>query len=446
MTRGSRSSLYVLLFGTLFASAQPSLAQPSLQINAQQSPGAAGVDRQQVGKRYTFICPASDGRDARVYGTDVYTENSQICPAAIHAGVLQPGTAGVVSIILGSGSQSFEGTERNGVTSLSYGPAGYSYTFAADEAPATVTWRTTWNWNERQVVDVEAPIVVECPAGKPDGVIYGDDVYTLSSPICVAAVHAGAISAEQGGVVAVMMASASSDASGGERFGITSRRRSATAQGFRVAAATPPAESTVTTPEGASPTATTIPGSLIVPQEVSPPDGVTLSAVAPSATSSGARVRDRPVPTIVVQNPASVTASVTGIAVTLTWSPVQGASWYGIAGYSQDLWRNVAAPTTSVKYYLPFGQYTFAVGGYFEPGTLSTPAGDWPRVTASVVRPQTPQQIAEYNASVQQALIESNAETIAAIAADKSYMTDAVLRMLNARQAALEAVNSLNTR
>ena len=437
MTKESRWHLYVLLGVGLFVAARPSLAQPSLQINAQQSPGGAGVDRQQIGARFTFICPASDGKDATVYGTDVYTDNSPICPAAIHAGVLRSGSTGVVSIVLGSGSESFEGTERNGVTTRSYGRWGYSYTFARDDAPATVTWRTTWNWNERQVVDVATPIAVECPAaGKPDAVIYGDGIYTLDSAICVAAVHAGAISAEQGGVVSVTMASASSDDSGGERFGIVSRRRSATAQGFQVAATTQLSASTLTTAGGSADARSDVPesaatttgssGSLVIPPEPAPPDGVTLSTVAPSTASSGERVRERPAAVNFVRNTSSVMASVNGIAVTVTWSPVLGASWYGVAGQTQNLWREVVAPVTSVKYYLGFGEYTFAVGSYFEPGTLSTPAGGWPTVTATVVRPQTPQQIAQYNASVQQALLEEQSETIAAILTQRIRTTSVI--------------------
>jgi hypothetical protein len=41
-----------------------------------------------VGQRFSFVCPPSDGGPAYVFGTDVYTDNSPICKAAIHAGAL----------------------------------------------------------------------------------------------------------------------------------------------------------------------------------------------------------------------------------------------------------------------------------------------------------------------------------------------------------------------
>jgi hypothetical protein len=230
--------LCALMAGAVLLASQPSLAQSSMQINANQSLGSVGVFRDEVGRRVSFVCPAGDGKTlGTIYGTDVYVESSPICPAAIHAGALKAGQAGVVTIVLGTGAESFTGSERNGVASRSYGRHGYSYSFTRDSGPGTINWRTAWNWNERPTVDLMEPIDVACPAGgKPDGVIYGTDVYTLDSAICVAAVHAGAITVERGGVVTVTRAPALREDPGVERFGIVSRRRGATA-GFSVKAA-----------------------------------------------------------------------------------------------------------------------------------------------------------------------------------------------------------------
>jgi hypothetical protein len=62
-----------------------------------------------------------------VYGTDVYTTDSTLAMAAVHAGVLKAGEMGVVRVtVLGPGG-AFTGTTRNGVTSNAFGfyPGSY---------------------------------------------------------------------------------------------------------------------------------------------------------------------------------------------------------------------------------------------------------------------------------------------------------------------------------
>jgi hypothetical protein len=52
-----------------------------------------------------------------VYGTDVYTSDSPLATAAVHAGVLQPGETGVVRVWVVPVLPSYRGTSRNGVVS-----------------------------------------------------------------------------------------------------------------------------------------------------------------------------------------------------------------------------------------------------------------------------------------------------------------------------------------
>jgi hypothetical protein len=67
--------------------------------------------------------------DDSVWGTDVYTDDSIIATAAVHAGVIGIGEAGTVTIRLLPGRESYEGTTRNGVTTRSYGSWNGSYEF-----------------------------------------------------------------------------------------------------------------------------------------------------------------------------------------------------------------------------------------------------------------------------------------------------------------------------
>jgi hypothetical protein len=52
-----------------------------------------------------------------LWGTDVYTSDSNLGTAAVHAGLLRPGEAGVVKVTIVKPVHPFPGSTRNGVTS-----------------------------------------------------------------------------------------------------------------------------------------------------------------------------------------------------------------------------------------------------------------------------------------------------------------------------------------
>ena len=197
----------------------------------------AGAFRAQAGQALSFVCPASDGSKAKLYGTDIYTDDSPICAAAIHAGVLKAGRAGAVTILIGNGAKSFKGSDRNGIASHEYGSWGYSYSFVRDGEPGRIGWSTVWNGIPE---DYTAPIAVNCPPeGDVSRAIWGTDVYTRDSAICVAAVHAGAITPAKGGLITVRRAPAPREYPGTQRYRITSQRWGSSTDAFTVAAAAP---------------------------------------------------------------------------------------------------------------------------------------------------------------------------------------------------------------
>ena len=51
-----------------------------------------------------------------VWGTNIYTDNSNIVSAAVHAGVIQNGENKTVSIETMPGQSSYQGTTRNGIS------------------------------------------------------------------------------------------------------------------------------------------------------------------------------------------------------------------------------------------------------------------------------------------------------------------------------------------
>jgi hypothetical protein len=56
-----------------------------------------------------------------VWGTDVYTADSLLATAAVHAGVLRVGETALVKVTILAGEGSYEGSERNGVTTQNFG-------------------------------------------------------------------------------------------------------------------------------------------------------------------------------------------------------------------------------------------------------------------------------------------------------------------------------------
>jgi hypothetical protein len=156
-----------------------------------------------------------------IWGTDVYLDESPICTAAVHAGVLTAGTSGQVTIVMGAGTQSFQGTQRNGVTSLSYGPWDSTYSFIKNNEPGQIDWSTTY---DHVPDDFHFPITVVCPPkGNTDTYVWGTDVYSGSSGICAAAVHAGAITLDAGGRVTVTLLPGQDAFVGSVRNGISTQ-------------------------------------------------------------------------------------------------------------------------------------------------------------------------------------------------------------------------------
>jgi tetratricopeptide (TPR) repeat protein len=78
--------------------------------------------------RITYVCPPN-GSLATVWGSDLYTDDSSVCNAAVHAGLITFGSGGRVTIEIRAGASSYQGTTRNGITTNSYGSWGGSYVF-----------------------------------------------------------------------------------------------------------------------------------------------------------------------------------------------------------------------------------------------------------------------------------------------------------------------------
>ena len=89
---------------------------------------SASTFKTDTGLKYTFDCPAG-GPAGTVWGSDVYTADSSICTAAVHAGKITLDKGGQVTIEITTGRATYGATTRNGITSLNYGQYPHSFVF-----------------------------------------------------------------------------------------------------------------------------------------------------------------------------------------------------------------------------------------------------------------------------------------------------------------------------
>jgi LCCL domain len=71
------------------------------------------------GSSFDYVCPPN-GQFGLIWGSDIYTDDSSVCTAGVHKGVIARVTGGRVTIIIRPGLASYEGTTRNGVTTESF--------------------------------------------------------------------------------------------------------------------------------------------------------------------------------------------------------------------------------------------------------------------------------------------------------------------------------------
>ncbi|MBK8136136.1 MAG: hypothetical protein IPK52_09880 [Chloroflexi bacterium] len=85
---------------------------------------------------FIAICPAGGvGNEAPVWGTEVYTNDSSVCLAAAHSGVITLADGGAILVTMLPGQDSYVGSSANGVTTSDYGTWGDSFSVEAFELP-----------------------------------------------------------------------------------------------------------------------------------------------------------------------------------------------------------------------------------------------------------------------------------------------------------------------
>ena len=196
----------------------------------------------EIGGTFAVRCPAGP-REATIWGTGTYTSDSAICVAATHAGALAGTDAGTVVVEVAAGLSAYEGTIRHGIASNSYPAWSLSFRFPeapedAEPAPGeTVFFDQTGDWVTPPNRIPATPGVIyrfQCPpAAGRTGNVWGTDVYTDDSSICEAAVHAGLIRRDEGGMVHYERLGAQPSFQGSVRNGVSSSSYPAWPGSFR---------------------------------------------------------------------------------------------------------------------------------------------------------------------------------------------------------------------
>jgi hypothetical protein len=177
-----------------------------------------------------LTCPASCQKDVDVYGTDVYTSDTPVCAAAMHAGVMSA-RGGEVTVVVEPGRPAYRGSKRNGVTSSDWGKDDLSLRFegprvvqAAPEVRAPVVVDAGCTFEGNQIHGEPGSVHrVSCPPGcKENSWAYGTETYSGNSRICLAAIHAGLSSEDGGGEFTLILGDKRPAFRGSKRNGVES--------------------------------------------------------------------------------------------------------------------------------------------------------------------------------------------------------------------------------
>ena len=97
----------------------------------------------ELGSVFRYLCPPNGDPWSPTYGTDIYSADSPICIAAVHAGQITLAEGGTVLIVMRAGQDSYAGSTRNGVETYGWGAYTASYQFVS-ATPALDLYKGAW--------------------------------------------------------------------------------------------------------------------------------------------------------------------------------------------------------------------------------------------------------------------------------------------------------------
>lgn len=198
--------------------------------------------RSHIGERFTFTIPPN-GTGKGCWGTDIYTDDSSIGTAAVHAGLITFERGGTVTVEIRPGLRlpGYVGSTRNGVECRRWDGAPTSFVFVSGGAsdvtgaasaasgripsapPEGVPFPGYLPYASRNQVGKRFTYQCRPHEGYIQGAnLYGTDVYTDDTGVCAAAAHSGLITFDSGGTVTIEIRPGQASYRGSTRYGVTS--------------------------------------------------------------------------------------------------------------------------------------------------------------------------------------------------------------------------------
>lgn len=109
----------------------PGTMGPSLPLTCADTAQGEALGELAEGARATVTCPANCSAAVSVWGTDVYTDDSNVCAAAAHAGAIDLARGGPFEIAILGGRDGYEASTRHGVATRAWGRWSRSFAIAA---------------------------------------------------------------------------------------------------------------------------------------------------------------------------------------------------------------------------------------------------------------------------------------------------------------------------
>lgn len=200
------------------ATAPAAAAAPAL--TPAQDPGNLTSYRDKVGQAFLFTITGTT--NGTVYGDGVYTDDSELATAAVHAGIVSPGETKDVQVQILPGQQSYKGDLNFGVSSNSYGAWDGSYKFLdtpmseADMVFPDPGNLTGYRGKVGKILQFKI-------TGSTTESIWGDGIYTDDSDLDTAAVQAGLVKDGDDATVAVKILPGQGKYIGKSRNGVDSQ-------------------------------------------------------------------------------------------------------------------------------------------------------------------------------------------------------------------------------
>jgi hypothetical protein len=202
--RTKRVLIIVLIIMVLFCNAANSQG-----ISIMSDPGNLTSLRNNNGTTYSIKVTGT--AEGSVWGgaDGIYTDDSRLGKAAVHAGLLRIGQEGVIVVKILPGQPAYTASTNNGITTTSYGAYSGSFKFESGSTikPILTTPSnfindpgnlTSFRNNNGTTYSIKV-------TGTAEGSVWGgaDGIYTDDSRLGKAAVHAGLLNIGQEGVVVV---------------------------------------------------------------------------------------------------------------------------------------------------------------------------------------------------------------------------------------------------